>query len=633
MPYRRLPGPAARPGLQTGQGRPASPSFAGFAEAAGARTVTIDLALRWSVLPEGASPVWAAQRLSVVRGFARYLQAVDPAVQVPPAELLPARTHRAIPYLYSDADITALMAAARRLRNPLKAATFETLIGLLVVTGMRGSEAMRLDRDDLDDDAGMLTVRATKFRKSRQLPLHETTLRALGGYQAQRDQLCPAPTTASLLVSSTGARLCHATVQPVFRHLARHAEVGRNIPKARPGHPRPASYVRGQDPARLVPGRPGRAGPHAGPVDLPRPRRPSRHVLVPVRHSRAARPGGRAPGGHARGCPMTALAPTLQAFFTERLIAQRQVSGHTVAAYRDTFRLLLGFAQERTGTAPCDLSLDDLDAGLIGAFLEHLRHDRRNGARTRNARLAAVHSLFRYAALRHPEHAAHIQRVLAIPPARFEKAPVSYLTPDEAEALLAAPDRTRWAGRRDHALLTVAIQTGLRVSELTGLTSSDVHLGAGPHVRCLGKGRKERCTPLTSQVARVLRAWQDERGGGSADPLFPTSRGQPLSRDAVELLVARHVTTAQATCPTLCSKTVSPHVLRHTAAMSLLHAGVDITVIALWLGHERAETAQIYIHADQTLKQRALDRTTPPGTRPGRYRPPDSLLAFLEQLS
>ncbi len=330
---------------------------------------------------------------------------------------------------------------------------------------------------------------------------------------------------------------------------------------------------------------------------------------------------------------MTALAPVLQAFFTDRLIAQRQVSSHTVAAYRDTFRLLLAFAQARTSTAPCDLHLDDLDADLIGAFLEHLRNNRHNGARTRNARLAAIHSLFRYAALRHPEHAALIQRVLAIPPARFDKTIMSYLTAGEAEALLAAPDRSRWVGRRDHALLAVAIQTGLRVSELTALTRADVHLGVGPHVRCTGKGRKERCTPLTAQVARALRTWLDERGGGPGDPLFPTSRGQPLSRDAIELLVARHAKTAQAACPTLRGKTVSPHVLRHTAAMSLLHAGTDITVIALWLGHEHSETAQIYIHADQTLKQRALDRTTPPGIRPGRYRPPDTLLAFLEQLT
>jgi integrase/recombinase XerD len=330
---------------------------------------------------------------------------------------------------------------------------------------------------------------------------------------------------------------------------------------------------------------------------------------------------------------MTALAPTLQAFFTDRLTRQKNASPHTIAAYRDTLRLLLGFAWQRTGSPPSRLGIEDLDAPLVAAFLDHLEHERGNSARSRNARLAAIHSLFSFAALQHPEHAEVIARVLAIPPKRFTRTVVSYLTDAETEALLAAPDTRRWIGRRDHALLAVAIQTGLRVSELTALTRADVHLGPGPHVRCTGKGRKERCTPLTTQVARTLRTWLDERGGGPDSPLFPASRGQPLSRDAVQLLVARHAKTAQVTCPTLRGKTISPHVLRHTAAMALLRAGTDITVIALWLGHEHAETAQIYIHADQTLKQQALDRTTPPGIRPGRYRPPDKLLAFLEQLS
>ncbi len=210
------------------------PDFAAFTEAAGAGTVTIDLAVRWAAMPEGASPVWAAQRLSMVRGFARYLQTVDPAAQVPPADLLPARTRRVTPYIYSDADIAALMTAARTLRNPLKAATFQTLLGLLAVTGLRGSEAMRLDDQDLDAAAGLLTVRATKFRKSRQLPLHPTTLRALTGYQALRDQLCPVGATASILVSTTGARLCHETVQPTFRRLLRQAGVGQDTPRPRP---------------------------------------------------------------------------------------------------------------------------------------------------------------------------------------------------------------------------------------------------------------------------------------------------------------------------------------------------------------------------------------------------------------
>ena len=208
--------------------------FAVFAEAAGASTVSADVAVAWAILPQNAGPVWAAQRLSMVRGFARYLQAFDPAAQVPPAGLLPARTRRVTPYIYSDADVAALMTAARMLRNPLKAATFETLIGLLAVTGMRGSEAMQLDDSDIDTAAGMLTVRATKFRKSRQLPLHPATLGALAGYQALRDQLCPAPATGSLLVSTTGARLCQATVQPAFRRLLRQAGIGQGTARPRP---------------------------------------------------------------------------------------------------------------------------------------------------------------------------------------------------------------------------------------------------------------------------------------------------------------------------------------------------------------------------------------------------------------
>jgi integrase/recombinase XerD len=329
---------------------------------------------------------------------------------------------------------------------------------------------------------------------------------------------------------------------------------------------------------------------------------------------------------------MSALAPTLEGFFTERLMNQRQASGHTVDAYRDTFRLLLGFVHQRTGKAPSALDFEDLDAPLIGAFLDHLEHERGNSVRTRNCRLAAIHSMFRFAAFSHPEHAVLIQRVLAIPTKRCNRTDVSFLDRDEIDALLAAPDRTRWIGRRDHALLVTAVQTGLRVSELTGLCCADVHLDRGAHVRCLGKGRKQRCTPLTTNTVAVLRVWLHERGGGPRDPLFPTSRGRPLSRDAVALLVTKYTKVAQERCPTLKNKSVSPHVLRHSAAMTLLHAGVDATVLALWLGHESVETTQIYIHADLTIKERALARTAPLDTTPGRYRPPDALLAFLEGL-
>ena len=329
---------------------------------------------------------------------------------------------------------------------------------------------------------------------------------------------------------------------------------------------------------------------------------------------------------------MSTLAPTLPAFFTERLLTQRRASPNTVASYRDTFRLLLGFAQRRTGKTPSKLLLEDLDAVLIGAFLQHLETDRHNCVRTRNTRLAAVHSLFNYAALRHPEHAALIQRVLAIPAKRTDRELVSFLTHAEVDALLAAPDRDTWIGRRDHALLVLAVQTGLRVTELTSLLCQDVDLRPGAHVRCHGKGRKERITPLTAHACGVLLVWLAERRGQPSDPLFPSRRRGPLSRDAVALLVAKHAAAATQRCPSLGGKTVSPHVLRHTCAMSLLAVGVDTSVIALWLGHEGVETTQIYLHADLAIKERALARTKPAGTQPGRYRPPDALVAFLEDL-
>jgi len=329
---------------------------------------------------------------------------------------------------------------------------------------------------------------------------------------------------------------------------------------------------------------------------------------------------------------MTALAPTLQAFFTSRLIRQRQASPGTIAAYRDTWRLLLGYCSARTGKQPSDLQVTDLDAPLIAAFLDHLEQDRGNSARTRNARLAAIHSLFGYAALQHPEHAELIARVLAIPPKRFDKALVTWLAEDELDALLAAPDKTTWAGRRDHAMILLAAQTGLRISELTGLAISDVRLGAGPHVSCHGKGRKQRITPLTKTTVTVLRAWLAERHAQPGQPLFPNRTGGRLSRDAVERRLASHLATATQHCPSLRTKNVTAHTLRHTAAMRLLHAGVDTSVIALWLGHEQTDTTQIYLHADLKLKEKALARTTPPHTKPGRYKPPDQLLAFLEAL-
>ena len=330
---------------------------------------------------------------------------------------------------------------------------------------------------------------------------------------------------------------------------------------------------------------------------------------------------------------MSLLAPTLQAFFTDRLITQRDVSPSTVDAYRDTFRLLLAFIEQHNGKPPFQLDLADLDAPLIGAFLTHLEHDRDNTPRTRNARLAAIHSFYRYAALRHPEHLDTIARIMAIPTKRHERNDLTYLTKPEIEALLQAPDQATWLGRRDHTLLLTMITTGVRVSELIAIKVSDVTLAAGAHhLRVHGKGRKNRTTPLKAETATALRAWLKERAGTPPDPLFPTRQRHPLHRQTVALLVTKHARAAAARCPSLASKRVSPHTLRHTNAMLLQAERIDIATIALWLGHESIKTTYIYQHADNQLKQEAIDRTATIGTPPGRYQPPDSLIAFLEGL-
>jgi integrase/recombinase XerD len=326
------------------------------------------------------------------------------------------------------------------------------------------------------------------------------------------------------------------------------------------------------------------------------------------------------------------LAPTLEAFFTERLMTQKNASPNTIASYRDCFRLLLGFVHDQTGTQPSKLRIDDLDAPMIAAFLDHLEQERGVIISSRNTRLAAVRSLFHFAAYRHPEHSALIQRVLAIPSKRGERALVCFLTAPEVDALLASPDRSTRIGRRDYALLVIAVQTGLRVSELTGLRRRDLELGTGAHVRCRGKGRKDRSTPLTRGSVAVLRVFLAERADEPDDAVFAGPSGAALGRDAVRRLVERHAGRAARTCPSMATKTTTPHVLRHTCAMRLLEAGTDLATIALWLGHESPATTQIYLHAHLALKERALARTAPPHTTPGRYRPADGLLAFLERL-
>jgi integrase/recombinase XerD len=322
----------------------------------------------------------------------------------------------------------------------------------------------------------------------------------------------------------------------------------------------------------------------------------------------------------------------LQAFFTDRLLRQRSASPHTVASYRDCFLLLLHFAAKKLAKAPSELRMEDLDVTFISEFLDHVERERGNSVRSRNARLAAIHSFFRYVSFCEPAHADLCRRILSIPSKRYERRPIEFLRREEIEALLAAPETATWAGRRDRTLLLVAVQTGLRISELIGLRCKDVVLGTGAHLRCEGKGRKQRCTPLRREAVAQMASWLRERKGQPEDPAFPSIRGGALSRDAVERLLQRHCKVARRQCPSLERKRVTPHVLRHTAAMELLHHGVDRSVIALWLGHESVETTQMYLHADMRLKEQALSRMAPLDVKPYRYQPDTQLLAFLESL-
>jgi integrase/recombinase XerD len=329
--------------------------------------------------------------------------------------------------------------------------------------------------------------------------------------------------------------------------------------------------------------------------------------------------------------PLT-FSELLQTFFTERLMKEFNASPHTIANYRDTFRLLIAYAQRRLRKHPHQLSTQDLDASFILRFLDYLEKERGNSPRSRNVRLAAIHSFFTYAALQEPAVAGITQRVLAIQTKRCAKRPVDFLSRAESEALLSAPDQTTRSGRRDRTLLLVALQTGLRVSELIGLRCQDVALEIGAHVRCTGKGRKTRCVPLRKEVIIALQRWFRERQGQPTDPLFTNARGQSLSRDGVEYILRRHVNAARTKCPSLNTKRVTAHVLRHSTAMNLLRHGVDCSVIALWLGHETMETTQIYLHASLELKEQALAKTEPFKGRNGRYHPPEQIMAFLQSL-
>jgi len=323
----------------------------------------------------------------------------------------------------------------------------------------------------------------------------------------------------------------------------------------------------------------------------------------------------------------------LQRFFTERLMNQKRVSPHTISSYRDTFQLLLKFVQQQKGRTPSQLTWEDIDAPLISAFLDHCEKDRHNSARTRNLRLTAIRSFFHFVSYQEPAEAARIQQILAIPNKRQPRKLIGFLTCPEVEALLAAPDQRTWGGRRDHAFLLLTVQTGLRLSEVTGLHRQDVVLGTGAHVHCLGKGRKERCTPLAKRTAEVLRAWLREPPRGTEDILFPNACGGRLSADGAQYLLAKHLAVARPNCPSLREKRVTLHVLRHTSAVSLLVGGVDTSSIALWLGHESPVTTHIYLDANLALKEQILSKMESwNGTKTGRYRPEDTVLKFLKDL-
>jgi integrase/recombinase XerD len=329
----------------------------------------------------------------------------------------------------------------------------------------------------------------------------------------------------------------------------------------------------------------------------------------------------------------TSNFPTLlQQFFMERLIQQRNASPRTVASYRDTFRLFLQFGQQKLHKPPARFALADMDANLILAFLNYLEVQRHNTIRTRNARLAAIRSFLHHAALKEPSALQAIQSILAIPMKRFEHPLVGFLSREEIDALLGAPDTSTWCGQRDHVLFTVLYNTGARVSEIIDMRVQDIALDQSPSVRIHGKGRKERIVPLWRDTAIQLRHWVRRISSAPDRHLFPNRSGGPMSRTGVtdRLQLAAH--TAERLCPQLKKRRISPHLIRHSTATHLLQAGVDLTVIALWLGHESPATTHIYVEADLAMKERALNTLKPPGRGPTRYRPTDKVLSFLDGL-
>lgn len=329
---------------------------------------------------------------------------------------------------------------------------------------------------------------------------------------------------------------------------------------------------------------------------------------------------------------MNALATHLQRYFTTIAHDQRDLSPHTITAYRDTWRVLLLFLAKHSGTTVQHLDFDELTSENISAFLDYLEHERGNSVSTRNARLAAIRAILTPALPTHLTHGATLRQVLAIPPKRAPKPVLTFLNEEETATLVNAPNQQQWTGRRDHAFLVLAIQTGLRISELINLNLNDVYLTGAAHVTCLGKGRRTRSTPLTPETKKVMRAYLTERKTKPGNALFCGPAGKHLSRDALERRLKQHLATATKNCSSLANKKITLHTLRHTAAMNLLANGVDISVIALWLGHQQTQTTDTYLHADMTIKQEALDRTRPLNTKPGKYVPEPDILKWLNTL-
>jgi site-specific recombinase XerD len=627
-------------GFQLREAGKALADFVVLMEKRKARYITRELALAWAQQPQKVQPAEWARRLGFVRGFARYRSATDPRTEIPPHGLLPFRAKRARPYIYSDAEIRSLLRAAldmpyRFERGKLRPRIFHCLFGLLSVAGLRIGEARNLELQDVDLKAEVLTVRGTKFGKTRLVPLHASTCRVLADYIARRRRHWAGRTVSSyLFVSSWGNRLDGGEIHRTFYALSRKIGL-RGAADSHGPRLHDMRQLCNKHPRSMVPVGAGSRTETARVVHLSWPCSHRRHAMVFGEFSGTDAGGdasGRAElGGSAMKSPIS-LAVLLERFFTQRLMQQRQASPHTISSYRDTFSQFLKFSEQRLKQAPSRQSFHQIDAPLITAFLDHLEKQRGISSRSRNLRLTALRSFFRFAAFEAPAHSAQIQRVLAIPSKRFTRTLVEFLTRAEVDALLAAPDQNTWLGRRDHAFILLAVQTGLRLSEMTALKREDIILGAGAHVRVIGKGRKERCTPVAKSTLAVLKAWLREPQRGNGQVLFPSIHGQPLSVHGVQYMLNKHRVAASSVCASLKDKRVTVHRLRHTMAMDLLQAGVDRSVIALWLGHERLETTQIYLEATIAIKERALAKTSPVNGKPGRYKPGDRLLEFLASI-